>query len=346
MPELPPKCLNCYHPLDEEARYCPGCGQKRTDGRLTLGELLREFADAVFNIDSRFFRTLFALFVPGKLTVEYFRGRHRSYVHPLRVFLVLIVGLIAVVTFQLDDPDFFGLGKQMDRQKERHHRILFLTRADSLIETLHARFPQPAAQTALDSLRQQLIGSQLQSSDDSLELEVSSDLLDKELKIAFDDLDLPEDQILERYQIEGFFDRLLVRQELRLTKRGENFGVYLLGNASWMMFLMMPLLALVLKLLYIRRGFYFVEHLVFSFHTHSFYFLMFIAMILLGPLRPGLILPLLSIWLMVYLYLAMRRVYRQGRIKTFVKYFLLNGLYMMLFTFSLVLTFLVSFALF
>jgi len=312
-----------------------------------VGELFREFADAVFNIDSRFFRTLFALFAPGKLTVEYFRGRHRRYVHPLRVFLVLILALIATVTFQLKDPDFFGIGKQMDRERARHQRLVWMGRADSLIQTLRERFPQPAARTALDSLHQQLIGQGLQNAEDSLELaSVLTIQGGPELKVAFDDLELPMERFLEKYRVEGFLDRLFVRQQLRMIERGENFGVYLLSNASWMLFLMMPLLALLLKLLYIRRGFFFVEHLIFSFHTHSFFFLVFIAMILLGPLQPALVLPLLFLWLMLYFYLAMRRVYRQGWLKTLLKYVLLNGLYMFLFFFALGLTFLVSFALF
>ena len=34
-------------------------------------------------------RTVRALFVPGKLTVEYFSGRRSLYLRPVRVFLIL-----------------------------------------------------------------------------------------------------------------------------------------------------------------------------------------------------------------------------------------------------------------
>lgn len=87
-------CKNCEQPLHKGAAYCAHCGQKNTDGRITVRSLFTEFFDAVFNIESRTLRTLRALFIPGKLTEEYFEGRHKRYVHPLRTLLVMSILLI------------------------------------------------------------------------------------------------------------------------------------------------------------------------------------------------------------------------------------------------------------
>lgn len=40
-----------------------------------------------------------ALFIPGKLTTEYFKGRHVAYVPPVRIFLTLAVIHFAILGF-------------------------------------------------------------------------------------------------------------------------------------------------------------------------------------------------------------------------------------------------------
>jgi hypothetical protein len=78
-------------------------------------------------------------------------------------------------------------------------------------------------------------------------------------------------------------------------------------NHGWgqVMFVLMPLFALMLKLLYRSRRRFYTEHLVFTLHLHSFWF---IAMTLAEiPFWPVKILAQLSI--PVYATLAMRRVY-------------------------------------
>jgi hypothetical protein len=48
--------------------------------------------------------------------------------------------------------------------------------------------------------------------------------------------------------------------------------------------------------------------------------------------------PLGMLGIMLYLYQAMRRFYRQGRIKTFIKFCIINFAYLTLSTFFLILT--------
>ena len=46
-------CLNCHIPLMNNEGFCHKCGQKNTDGRLTVKELFSHFFDNVFNLDSK-----------------------------------------------------------------------------------------------------------------------------------------------------------------------------------------------------------------------------------------------------------------------------------------------------
>lgn len=92
-------------------------------------------------------------------------------------------------------------------------------------------------------------------------------------------------------------------------------------NLPKMMFILLPVFALILKLLYIRRKVYFIDHAVFTLHVHSFFFL---AMLLYGLVSYWLHFPgIFSILIFLYLFLAMRKVYRQGIFKTFIKMLLL-----------------------
>lgn len=91
-----------------------------------------------------------------------------------------------------------------------------------------------------------------------------------------------------------------------------------------MMFVLLPVFAFLLKLLYIRRGCFYIEHLVFSLHFHSFLFLLFGAIMLLvkipGSPAAGMMTAMLVVWGFLYLFLAMRKVYRQSWLKTSGKY--------------------------
>ncbi len=93
-------CLNCNTKNQLPFKFCSNCGQKNTDGKITFSELWSEFQDSVLNIESRSWQTFKDLFIPGKLTLEYFSGKHRKYVHPLRLLLVTSVLFILAMSFQ------------------------------------------------------------------------------------------------------------------------------------------------------------------------------------------------------------------------------------------------------
>lgn len=105
----------------------------------------------------------------------------------------------------------------------------------------------------------------------------------------------------------------------------EKFIGTMLNLAPKGMFLILPLFAGVLALIYVRGRRLFVEHFIFALHFHTVVYVGF----LLGLLVPGnwfrLVVGL--ILLPLYLYLAMKKVYGQGWLKTWLKHFLLLSAY-------------------
>jgi hypothetical protein len=352
----PPKqhsdyCLNCHYPLSDKAIYCHKCSQKVTDGRVTFSEMVSEFFGAVFNFDSRFFQTIAALFVPGKLTTEYFKGRHRRFVHPLRVFLVMTLALVAVITLNVNDSlgDSFEFGTSLEKRKERVVRYEMLQEMDSLKQQTAAEFNNLQVTAGLDTLFDKMMHGQKTMKKDSVDLDAINFSDKDKLRVATDDLlNLTVKEILDKYEVEGYWKRLDTAQEIRLLQDNQNFGLFLLRNVSWMMFFMMPFLALILKLLYIRRQYYYVEHLIFSFHTHAFVFLVYILMLLSDKyeVADDWSVQIGIIAICGYLYWAMYRVYQQGWFKTLLKYIVVGIFYFFILLVASLATLLVSFALF
>lgn len=109
---------------------------------------------------------------------------------------------------------------------------------------------------------------------------------------------------------------------------GKKVKLTMFSYAPYAVFALMPVFALLLKLLYLGSGRRYGEHLLFALHTNAFAFLM-LSLILLadGPV-PSLG-QVLFLWMMVYLPLAMRRVYGGGRIATFLRWVVLMLLHML-----------------
>jgi len=94
-------CTNCSNPLVDV--YCARCGEKQPSHHdLTVGHFLHETVHELIHLDSKLFRTLRELMVkPGQLTAEYFAGRKKRYIAPIRLFLTLFaITFIAYSAFK------------------------------------------------------------------------------------------------------------------------------------------------------------------------------------------------------------------------------------------------------
>jgi hypothetical protein len=101
--------------------------------------------------------------------------------------------------------------------------------------------------------------------------------------------------------------------------------------------LFVPFLAAALSLLYFRRPFYYVDHLVFALHFQSFLFVLFVAARLvnmagLARVYPGLLTYLVAMLFIApaYLLLALKRIYHEPWGWTILKAVLLGLLYVLL----------------
>ena len=92
-------CKNCNSEL--VGLYCSECGQKNIEN-FTFTELVKDFFDNIFSLDSRLFQTLkFLIIRPGFLTNEYWSGKRITYLPPFRLYL-----LTSILFFFIPHPDY------------------------------------------------------------------------------------------------------------------------------------------------------------------------------------------------------------------------------------------------
>ncbi|MEM6738138.1 MAG: DUF3667 domain-containing protein [Bacteroidota bacterium] len=356
-------CHNCGFESESPFQYCPNCGQKNTDGKITLSALWAEFKDAVFNIESRTWRTLKNLFIPGRLTVEYFSGRHRQYLHPLRLLLATSVLFIIAMSFQEFQSATNHSYNVKDRilknyERQRLYRVLV-----SITDSTHKIFPQQQTQiitdtilTALnDSLRNLLFESGNKFANkygdkygDSIDVNHYASFGSKGIERISkrDFLNMDEEELAAVYKKEAsILDRLILKQKVKLIKDESKLSAALIGHSTWAFLLMMPCLALVLYLLYIRRRYFYVEHLIFAFHFQAFSFIVLTFLIAGIDIFPRWIFLMFGAITWVYLFISMLQVYKQSRVKTLLKSLLFSISYGGLFVLLLIGTIFISFIL-
>ncbi len=341
-------CRNCQTEMPQDSLYCPKCSQKNTDGRIPIFSFVKDLLENIFSLDSKLFKTSLGLFIPGKLTNEFFQGKHKSFATPSRLFLASALLFFAMLSIQVQQlikdenitGDIFGMvDKNMNNE-------------DQLAE--------------LNKMREQLGGSMMDSSIkavlDSVEIEIiQKEKIDTNLVnislwsgsyefLASDIANLTADSMIQKYQIEGYVDQMFFKQGYKLTKEPKSLIYKLVGNLTWMMLLVIPSMALIFKLLYIRRKKYYVEHLVFLFHIHAFFLFVGGVFLIYKQIEPGPILEYESFGLISVFYLyaliALKKVYGQGWLKTFFKSFLILFFYFIVLFYCMVIISAVSFILF
>lgn len=146
------------------------------------------------------------------------------------------------------------------------------------------------------------------------------------------------------------FDEAYQRAVARAKANPQAFGGAVFGNVPRTFFVLLPIFALLLELFYRTRGYY-IEHLVFSLHYHTFAFAMFAVMFAVNRVDNALprfaqvaIGTVLFGWLLAYLPIALRRVYGGSWPETLLKWMGLGLLYLPVMVFSMVIMMFISLA--
>jgi hypothetical protein len=137
-----------------------------------------------------------------------------------------------------------------------------------------------------------------------------------------------KEQYLDSMKIVGFWDRLFVSQIIKFAFSDKrSVSHYLMNSISVMMFFLLPFFAILLKLFFNKNKHFYVEHLVFSIHLHSFIFILLIIFFLINvfvELNYGV--GILLFLITLYTILALKKVYDYSFFKTLKRF---TGLFLL-----------------
>jgi len=309
----PESCLNCGFGLAPEHNYCANCGQDAATSRVAVGDLLREAWAEFMQVDSKLVRTLSRLlFRPGFLTREYLAGKRIRYISPFKMYLVvaaLFFALAAWVGANTVDKAKLPLDSSTSSKGHGAHHP----------DGDHINVKMGNGDINLTQLPESIAV-----------YERSQKALPPEKR----------DDTTRRFVLER---AIRIRSLWRDDK--QQLVSSIIGYFPTTMFFLLPLYALLLRLLYVRSPLLFVEHLIFALHIHTMFFIVCgIGMLLTLPpvalflSQYHLDTPLLAgIWLyfLFYSIVAARRVYEQGIAKTLFKGWLLITTYLTIVTLAL-----------
>jgi hypothetical protein len=298
--------------------------------QVSIRAMAAEALEDELTVDHRLPRTLHALFLrPGLLTLEYVNGRIVRYIRPFRLYLVSSVIFFLLLSFT---SLRFVREAALDPGTPAGPAAPAAPAAPepTFDAPAPARAAEPDAGPADPGVP--LAGPEDPTTPPAQPGDPMAFLDDVNLRLGHPRLNAAAAAKLRELR------RMEPRQAI------ERLVSDFIGFIPTVMFLLLPLFAGVLKLLYIRRRRFYAEHFIFLLHTHSFIYLLFTALLLvvvLGWARGWLMTGMLG-WMLIYTYMGMRRVYGQGRVKTFVKLWILGWVYFWVLTITVPIAFLAT----
>ncbi|WP_396601158.1 DUF3667 domain-containing protein [Algibacter sp. R77976] len=355
-------CKNCEKQFKESFKFCPHCGQQAKD-ELTVKVLFYNTISNYFSFDARFFKSFFPLlFKPGYLADKFIEGKRLLYLHPAQMYLFIAVVFFFLFSFiQRNTVQALDEGLAEVTSKENILKDITDVRIRDSISVVLTEKQKIEDSVARAELRKTLKANKFlhDFSEEQMDSLVNAENFRKNGMVDFDfstksvdsliALDAPDDVIYKDMGMPddaGWLKRKLYKQALRFYKSRQGGSILqtFYDTIPIAMFFLLPIFALILKILYRKHGLY-AHHLVFSFYYFSFLFTVLSLIIGINFIVdiPDWIDWLVAFSAFIYLYLALRRFYQQGWIKTFFKASLTSFLFL-LFIAPLTATFLGMFA--
>jgi Protein of unknown function (DUF3667) len=322
-------CENCGAELS--GNYCAQCGQPAIDYRRSFRHVIVDVLDSFLNWDSKFFATIGLLIVkPWRLTNEFLAGKRVRYLNPLRLYLLASILFFFAVNYGARglhvDPSKLGPKDRAEIEADLKKEDLPPEARAKLERLLREPSPPPAPAVPPASGAPSLPPASSPAVEASAPAappkETFGPVTDRPF-VIFDAGTKPSTP---------FEQWLEARAKDKMGEHGTKMGLFistLFSNLPYMMLCCIPLFAFVLKVLYIRRRIFYIDHLIYALHIHTFAYtgIMLIVLATIGLNRavPGTIagwaIALLWIAFVVQIFLSIRRVYRQGWFISTLKFF-------------------------
>src|SRR6266513_4714664 len=349
--ERPPltHCENCGTQLS--GKYCSVCGQPAIDYRRSFRHVIVDVLDSFLNWDSKFFATIGLLLTrPWRLTNEFLSGRRVRYLHPGRLYLLASILFFFAVTYWVKsahlDPKRLTPEARAEIAADLEKKNLTPEQRANMEKALRILPPETAGKIEQAIKRKETLA----------ETPKTEHAQGTEPEAKKPDRAQPEFGSTDSASPPNRFEKWIEgRAKEKLGERGTNLQLFLItmiSNLPYMVLCCIPLFAFVLKILYLRKHVFYIDHLVYALHIHTFAYLaiMLIVLATLGLNRavPGVlagwIVGILWTIFAAQIFLSIRCVYRQRGFMTVFKFFVGGFVYLIVLSVALAATFFITLA--
>ena len=347
-------CLNCGHEV--EAHYCSHCGQPNLELREPFWGFLAHSVGHYFHFDSKFFHTLVPLLTkPGQITLDYLAGKRARYIHPVSLYIFVSIVYFLIVPHALEkkhskktETENIASKKEGFREAKsalKNGEAREKTEGEISATRLFSKLSVPAQKIYLDSLTKIYTSKPTDSLENHLDNlnEIHTDRLDSTLS-AYNarQATLPQekkDSWWERYIQKRMYDDdgniTMDKDKVKsLETRKAHIDEEVKKYQPKQYFLLMPLLAMFIMFIFRKNHRYYVDHLVFTVHGMTAYF---IVSIVTQPLKKyvfgldsfmsSVVQTAVAVGVIWYLYAGLKLFYNRSRNVTIRKMILVSFLY-------------------
>lgn len=350
------ECENCQVAL--QGPFCHVCGQPERTPVRALVALSADAFDYLFDLDSRLLNTLKNLFFrPGRLTEAYLRGQRMSFVRPLRIYIVVSALLFVVISsttgdlaVNVDDeavnigpPDATSESAKPLAPESQVGVVVAASDATRTSDPVVTAEPDPAPSTEL-APPPPPPPILLPVRDRTERKPISVTILGSEAWHPVDNpLEFAVFPAAVNHQINVFIGTVIQKAELA-RENPKRLGHEFLRVLPQSMFVLLPIFALLLKLVLIFKRRLYMEHLMVAVHSHTFIFmgiLLAVSLSMIDNYWPatwfnpwGLLTGLAVSWIPINLFLTQKRVYRQSFLGAAFGSLIISTLYLLLVSFT------------
>ena len=357
-------CENCSTAL--QGGYCHVCGQRAHSPLHSFSHAVEEVFESLWHLDGRIFRTMRDLLVPGRLAVNYLAGHRVRYIAPLRIFIVLTLLTFFVAHFTID----FGkvdidIGRTAISKAKTAAEVVQL-RDDALKDLGKARIDMEKKRPyAAGSIYGEIAAVEQEAAQRIRELDTAANKAvtaagavenEEGLSLQFGN-ELNWDPAKGDVAVTWLPDVVNAWATQKARHAADNFKRLDTDRDrlkdAWLralptsLFVMVPLFALLLKLLYFFTPRTYLEHLVVALYSHAWLMLAMLCIFLLADVLAiassitwinvtlGLSMGAIWLWIPIYLFIMQKRVYRQHWLLTGVKFLLIGNVYLFMLTMTI-----------
>jgi len=285
-------CLNCGAHV--EKHYCSDCGQPNLELKESFWGFISHSIAHYFHFDNKFFQTLVPLLTkPGQVTLDYLAGKRARYINPVSMYI-----FVSIVYFLV------AYSPKHTKNEDKHKSV---TTAESrkrknTVDSIHKEIAEIGLVKKNPGIVNQTtnyIAEEFDREDfKSLSFEEQTNTLADLKKInkanasdslnriisAFDKIHndrndstyaayMARQNNLPIKEKDGWFDRMIKKRAISIGEKSEVIQKTLEHNRPKQYFLLMPLLALFIMWNFRKNHIYYLDHLIFTIHGMTAYFI-------------------------------------------------------------------------